>query len=60
MIVGIKLDSQRQILRNLFANGGDVEYHVREDSGLTSFSWSCIKGDTKAVERQHLSNDIKP
>lgn len=31
--------------------GGDIEHHMREPSGLTSFAWKCIIGDTKAVEK---------
>jgi len=53
LLLGMELESKRQILRNLFSEGGDIEQHMRGGStGFTDFSWSCIKGDTKAVERK--------
>ena len=50
LILGKELEPHRQILRNLFAAGGDIEHHMIGNSGLTPFSWSCVMGDTKAVE----------
>ena len=50
-LLGADLEPQRQVLRELFASGGDIEHHMRPASGLTSFAWNCIMGDTKAVEQ---------
>ena len=58
LLAGVKVESQRQILRNLFAAGGDIEHHLRND-GLTSFSWSCVKGDTTAIERRLKEASLK-
>jgi len=51
VLLGTELEPERHILRDLFAMGGDIEHHMRETSGLTSFAWNCIIGDTKAVEK---------
>jgi hypothetical protein len=50
-LLGADLEPQRQVLRELFASGGDIEHHMRPASGLTSFAWNCVMGDTKAVEQ---------
>jgi hypothetical protein len=45
--------NQRQILCNLFDEGGDIDQHLAEGSrGFTDLAWSCIKGDTKAVAKK--------
>ncbi len=49
MLVGKNLESRQQILRNLFATGGDFHFY-RRGNGLTDFAFSCVKGDVKAVE----------
>jgi hypothetical protein len=51
VLLGADLEPQRQVLRSLFASGGDIEHHMRPASGLSSFAWNCIMGDTKAVEQ---------
>jgi hypothetical protein len=51
----VKDEAQAQILRELFAAGGDLllwlaEYHVGM-SKLSRFVWLCILGDAKGVEK---------
>lgn len=55
----VKNEAQAQILRELFASGGDLEHWWAEypfkRSKLSRFVWLCIMGDAKGVENA-LSN----
>ena len=46
-------EGEAQILRNLFASGGDLAHWImRYPSGMPSFVFNCIKGDSQAVEQE--------
>jgi hypothetical protein len=51
----VKNEAQAQILRELFAFGGDLEHWLAEyprgTSKLSPFVWMCIMGDAKGVEK---------
>ncbi len=51
----VKNEAQAQILRELFAAGGDFEHWLAEYpfgmSKLSRFVWLCILGDAKGVEK---------
>lgn len=50
----VKNESQAQVLRHLFAAGGDLQLWLLEYplgmSSLSPFVWMCIMGDAKGVE----------
>jgi hypothetical protein len=50
-LLGGHLEAQRRILLNLYSIGGDIEHYLTETSRLTPFSWNCVVGDRKAVEK---------
>ena len=52
VLIGADLEIQRQILRNLYAAGGDIIQYLQDPiSGYSSFATNCISGNVKAVER---------
>ena len=59
LLIGKDLETKRQVLRNLWVMGGDIEHHLRDRFGQNAFSTSCVMGNATAVEEMLQAEPLK-